>query len=330
MKIGVVGAGAWGTALANTSANAGSDVVLWARETEVCQSINNNHENELFLKGVKLNKNIKATNDIDEILATELVLLVTPAQFLRPTLEGLKDKWPSDLPAVICSKGIEQSTGKLLSTVIHETLPDVEVAVLSGPAFASEVAVSLPTAVTVACDDDEVLNKIIKATANPAFRPYASHDIVGPQIGGSIKNVLAIASGIIEGKKLGDNARAALITRGLAEMMRLAVTMGGTRDSLTGLSGLGDLTLTASSMQSRNFSLGVAIGQGEKFSDILAKRRTVSEGVYTASAVKNSSEKLGCEMPICDAVYDLLHNGTDVNEVVMRLMNRPLKKELEK
>jgi glycerol-3-phosphate dehydrogenase (NAD(P)+) len=330
MKIGVIGAGAWGTALANTSANAGSDVTIWAREEEVCQSINNNQENELFLKGVKLNKNIKATNNIDEILETELVLLVTPAQFLRQTLEGLKDKWPSSLPAVICSKGIEQSTGKLLSTVIEETLPEIKVAVLSGPAFASEVATGLPTAVTVACQDNDVVNKIITSTANSSFRPYASHDIVGPQIGGSIKNVLAIASGIIEGRKLGDNARAALITRGLAEMMRLAVNMGGTRDSLTGLSGLGDLTLTASSMQSRNFSLGVAIGQGEKFSDILAKRRTVSEGVYTASAVKNLSEKLNCEMPICDAVYDLLHNNAKVDDIVSRLMNRPLKKELEK
>jgi len=330
MKIGVIGAGAWGTALANTAANAGSDVVLWARETEVCQSINEKQENELFLKGVNLNKNIKATNDIEEALKTELVLLVTPAQFLRVTLEGLKDKWPSNVPAVICSKGIEQSTGKLLSTVIHETLPDVKVAVLSGPAFASEVAINLPTAVTVACDDDAVLEKIIKATANPAFRPYASHDIVGPQIGGSVKNVLAIASGIIEGKRLGNNARAALITRGLAEMTRLAVTLGGTKESLTGLSGLGDLTLTASSMQSRNFSLGAAIGQGEKFSDILASRRTVSEGVYTASAVKNLSNELDCDMPICNAVYDLLHNGTDVEEVVSRLMNRPLKKELEK
>lgn len=329
MKIGVVGAGAWGTALANTSANAGCNVILWARETEVCQSINNNHENELFLKGVELNKNIKATNNIEDILETEVVLLVTPAQFLRPTLEGLKDKWPSNLPAVICSKGIEQSTGKLLSTVIHETLPEVKVAVLSGPAFASEVSIGLPTAVTVACEDDEVLEKIISAVANPSFRPYASHDIIGPQIGGSVKNVLAIASGIIEGKKLGDNARAALITRGLAEMMRLAVTMGGTRDSLTGLSGLGDLTLTASSMQSRNFSLGAAIGQGESFSEYLAKRRTVSEGVYTASAVKNLSEELNCEMPICNAVYDLLHNNADVDEIVSRLMNRPLKKELE-
>ncbi len=233
------------------------------------------------------------------------------------------------MPVVICAKGIEEKSGQLLSEIVKEELPQAVIAVLSGPTFAIEAALGKPTAITLACADEAVGKDIVLALANDTFRPYLSDDITGVEVGGAVKNVMAIAGGIVAGKKLGDNAKAALITRGLAEIMRLSEALGGKKETLMGLAGLGDLSLTANSMQSRNFSLGFAIGEGKKMQEVLAGRNSVSEGVYTASAVRETAQKLGVEMPICEAVYQLLYKDANVDEIVKALLTRPYKKETE-
>ena len=327
-SIGILGAGAWGTALAMAAARAGSDVILQAHEAEVADAINDTHENTAFLPGVQLPTNVRATTNVAEAVQADAVLLVVPTQFLRPVLEAAKAHWKPGTPAVICAKGIEQGSFKLLSDVVTETLGDAApVAVLSGPTFAIEVARELPTAVTLACVQEALGQSLCQALSSRYFRPYYSYDVIGAQLGGAVKNVLAIACGIVEGKQMGDNGRAALITRGLAEIARLGLVMGADEHTLMGLSGLGDLTLTCNAMQSRNFSLGVALGQGRSLNDILAERSSVTEGVFTAAAVAEIARREQVDMPICQAVDGVLNRGADLDAVIQGLLTRPLNVE---
>jgi len=328
-KIGVIGAGAWGTALAAMARRAGRDVVLWAREDEVVESINARQVNDVFLPDVPLDPAIRATQDYAETVAADLVLLVAPAQHLRTVCGDLAPHWQEGVPAVICAKGIERGTNALMTQVIAEALPMAPPMVLSGPTFAKEVASGLPTAVTVAAEDAALAERAAAAIGTATFRPYLSSDLVGSAIGGAVKNVLAIACGLVDGKGLGDNARAALITRGLVEVVRLALSLGGQSQTLMGLCGLGDLLLTATSMQSRNYSLGSALGQGRTLEEILGERRAVTEGVYTAEAVVALAHSQGVDMPICRAMDQILNQGVEVDAAIAELLDRPVKEELD-
>ena len=326
-KIGIIGAGAWGTSLATVAHNAGCEVMIQAHEPEVVEAINKKHENTVFLSGVKLDSAIQATNDAAEAARADAVLLVTPAQHLRAVTAALKGTWQEGVPAVICAKGLEQGSSALMSEVLAETLPGVTPAVLSGPTFAIEVAKGFPTGVTIACANQAIAAKLCETLGTPTFRAYRSTDIIGAELGGAVKNVLAIACGIVEGKALGENTRAALITRGLAEIARLGIAKGAHSESLMGLSGIGDLTLTCNAMQSRNFSLGVALGQGKTLKAILAERRSVTEGVYTASSVTKLAGRLGVDMPICLAVDAVLNHGAEIDATIQGLLARPTGEE---
>ena len=321
----MIGAGAWGTALAQVAARAGRPVVLWAREPAVVDRLNTSHENPLFLPDVPLDPRIRATGDLAEAVdGADMLLLAVPAQHLREMCRRLP---ATDAPLVICAKGLEQPGGAMMSEVVAEAVGKTSPAVLSGPSFANEVACGLPAAVTLACRDEALGRAQARALGSPVFRPYWSDDLVGAQIGGAVKNVIAIAAGIAMGRRMGESARAGLITRGLAEIIRLGHTMGARRETLMGLSGLGDLVLTATSMTSRNMSLGMALGAGRPLAEILAERRSVAEGVWTASAVHRLAERHGVDMPICGALDAVLYGGADIAETIVGLLERPLRAE---
>lgn len=326
-NIGVVGGGAWGTALAQTARAAGRDVILWARETETVSSINEDHENLAFLKGVPLDPGIEAVGEFGSFADCDAILLVAPVQHSRAVLTEMKSSVADDVPVVICSKGLEQASGKLMSAVVSECLPNAIPVVLSGPSFAIEVAQGKPAAVTMACADEPLGEALSKALGHRALRPYWSNDVIGAQIGGAVKNVLAIAAGVIAGKDLGQNAHAALVTRGFAEMVRLGQTLGGRLETLAGLSGFGDLLLTCGSTTSRNMSLGKALGEGQTLEEILQSRTSVSEGVYTASAVVDLAAKHNIEMPISAAVAEVVTGRTNVDDAIEALLKRPLRGE---
>ncbi|WP_417456522.1 NAD(P)H-dependent glycerol-3-phosphate dehydrogenase [Kordiimonas sp.] len=326
-KIGVLGAGAWGTALAAAAAAAGRDTVLWAREAEVVDAITKTHENTPFLPGVTLDPKLKATGELSDLADRDAILLVSPAQHLRTMVRDLKEHVPDGVPLVICSKGIEVATGKLLSQAVAEEAQGNPVAVLSGPTFAIEVARGLPCALTLATEDKTTGMKLVEALGRPTFRPYYNADIVGAQIGGAVKNVLAIATGISAGLGVGENARAAVITRGLAEIIRFGKLYGAREETLMGLSGLGDLILTCSSTQSRNMSLGKAIGEGQTLEEIMAGRRSVAEGAHTVEIVYKIAAEKKLDMPITTAVYRILKEGKDVRQVMDDLMARPFTSE---
>ncbi len=326
-KLGVIGAGAWGTALATVGVRAGLETLIWAREEEVVDSINRSHENHLYLKGVSLDPALKATSDMADLKACEIILMVAPAQHLRSVSAILNDHISSNIPILICSKGIEVSSGKLMSTVLSETMPDNPIGVLSGPTFAAETSRNMITALTLAMKDEKLGLDIVQTLGLPTFRPYFSSDVIGAQIGGAIKNIIAIASGIVAGLGLGENAKAALITRGLNEMQRFGLSRGARSETLMGLSGVGDLVLTCSSMQSRNMSLGKALGQGKSFNEIMAGRISVSEGAHTVEVVHKIAVEEGIEMPITEAVYRIIYGGDSVEEVMNDLMTRPFTKE---
>jgi glycerol-3-phosphate dehydrogenase (NAD(P)+) len=323
MKIGVVGGGAWGTALAQVAARGDRDVMLWARESDVVASINTHHVNDAFLSGVMLSPSIRATGALSDLAGSDALLVVVPAQHVRAVLT---DTAVGTTPLVLCAKGIEAGTRLLVGEIARQLHPSAPVAVLSGPTFAHEVAAGLPTAVTLACEDAALGTRLADRLASPAFRPYASSDVVGAEIGGAVKNVLAIACGVVEGAGLGQNARAALIARGFAEMTRFGMARGARAETLAGLSGLGDLVLTCSSTASRNFSLGVGLGQGRPASQMLADRRTVAEGAFTAPVLREAAADARVEMPVVDAVCDLLA-GADVRNVIAALLARPLRGE---
>ncbi len=326
-RIGVVGGGAWGTALATVAARGGAEVTLWAREPEVVDAVNRDHENAMFLPGIALDPAISATGDIAEAASCPAILLVSPAQALRTVAAGLSGALEPGTPVVICAKGIEQGTSMLMSEVLAEVLPEAEPMVLSGPSFADDVARGLPTAVTLAAGSVERARPMAEALAGQTFRPYLSDDLVGTQIGGAVKNVLAIACGIVDGRRLGTSARAALTTRAFAELSRFGRALGARTETLTGLAVLGDLILTCSSPQSRNMSLGMALGEGRTAEEVLAGRRSVSEGVYTAAVVVEMARQRGIEMPIAEAVHQILSANRDIGEAIETLIQRPLRSE---
>ena len=324
MSVGVIGAGAWGTALAQMLASDGRDVLIWARETELVAEINSAQTNSLFLPSATLSDTIRATGDLGEMAGLDALLVVTPAQHMGSVLAAMPDH-PRDL--VLCSKGIEAGTGRLMNHVAKDAAPGSAIAVLSGPTFAHEVAAGLPTAVTLACaEGEEQWDRIAPLVARQAFRPYFSDDVTGAEIGGSVKNVLAIACGVVDGLGLGQNARAALIARGYAEMLRFGEALGARAETLAGLCGLGDLVLTCSSTSSRNFSLGKALGEGRRAEDLMADRRTVAEGAHTAPVLVELAARHAVAMPIVTAVYGLL-KGDAPREVVSGLLSRPLRAE---
>jgi glycerol-3-phosphate dehydrogenase (NAD(P)+) len=323
MKIGVIGAGAWGTALAQVAAAGDDAVLLWAYESDVVASINDDRVNSLYLPGIALGEGIKATGDMDALAICDVLLVATPAQHLRTLLAGA----PVGKPLVLCAKGIEADTGLLMSDAAAQVHPASTIAVLSGPTFAHEVAKGLPTAVTLACADAALGQAIAARLARPGFRPYLSDDVIGAEIGGAVKNVLAIACGVTQGAGLGLNARAALISRGFAEMVRFGLSRGARPETLSGLSGLGDLVLTCSSTNSRNFALGEGLGKGQSANELLANRRTVAEGAFTAPILRDIARGSGIEMPIVEAVCTLLEGRAPIAQVIDALLARPLKPE---
>jgi glycerol-3-phosphate dehydrogenase (NAD(P)+) len=326
-KIGVIGGGAWGTALAQTFAAAGRDVTLWAFDKDCVSSINEVRENTLFLPGIKLHQRIQATSDISNLGDMDAVLSVAPAQHTRSILKTFIPAMKPAMPIMLCSKGIEISSRSFMSDVLTEVAPTAIPAVLSGPSFAIDVARGLPTAVTLACEDETVGQALVKAIAAPTFRPYLASDVLGAEIGGAVKNVLALVCGIVLGKELGRSAHAAIIARGYAEMTRLGKALGCNPETLTGLCGLGDLVLTCSSEQSRNMSCGLALGRGQTLEEIMAARNSVTEGVATAPALKEMAAKLGVDMPICNAMADILSGELDVDKAIVQLLAREHKTE---
>ena len=322
-RIGVVGGGAWGTALAQVAA-AGGETLLWAREAEVVEGINRRHENAMFLPGIMLDDAIRATDDLKALSECDALLIVTPAQHSRAVLAALP---VTGKPLLLCSKGLEEATARTMHEVAREEQPSSPLAVLSGPTFADEVAAGLPAALTLAVENPAVGEMLRARLARPGFRLYLSDDVIGAEIGGAVKNVLAIACGVVEGRGLGQNARAALISRGFAEMARFGLARGARADTLAGLSGLGDLVLTCSSSSSRNFSLGKGLGEGWKAAELLADRRTVAEGAFTAPVLKQAADAAGVDMPIVAAVCALLAGEASVDQIVERLLARPLRPE---
>jgi glycerol-3-phosphate dehydrogenase (NAD(P)+) len=327
-RLAIIGGGAWGTALAVVARRAGSSAQVWARDPDVVAAINARHENPAFLPEIALDPAIAATSDLAAAIdGAEAALLVVPAQFLRGVVERLAPLLPAPLPLLLCAKGIEARSLQTMSEVVREILPQAPVAVLSGPSLAAEVAAGLPTAVTIASSDIALARAFVAALGGSRFRPYLSGDTIGAEIGGAVKNVVAIACGIVVGSGLGENARAALITRGLAEMIRLGVAKGGRAETFAGLSGLGDLVLTCGAAASRNHALGLALGRGSSLEVALAGRRAVVEGVATAPAVVGLAARLGIEMPIAEAVEAVLHQGVAIAVMTERLLARPYRSE---
>lgn len=327
-RLAIIGAGAWGTALAAAARRAGSAVTIWARDADVLAAINERHENPFYLPNIALDPAITATGELAQTIGgADAVLLAVPAQFLRDVLAALAPHLPPPLPLLLCAKGIEIVTLKTMSEVAEDVCPGRPKAVLSGPSFAAEVARDLPTAVVIASRDPALARQFTEALGSARFRPYLSEDIDGVELGGAVKNVLAIACGIVDGRRLGDNARAALITRGLAEMTRLGVAKGARAETFAGLSGLGDLVLTCSGAQSRNHALGLALGQGLTLEAALAGRRSVVEGVATAASVTALASRLGVEMPIAGAVEAVLHRGMSIDRMIEQLLSRPRRAE---
>ena len=322
--IGVLGGGAWGTALAQVLAQGGNDVLLWARNCEVVQAINGAHENSAYLPGHQLSPLIVATDDPAALSELSALLVVTPAQHMRAVLSHFM---PQGQSLILCSKGIEATSHLLMHQVAREAMPGSPIAVLSGPTFAHEVAAGLPTAVTLAAEEEALARILADVIARPTFRPYVSDDVVGAEIGGAVKNVLAIACGVVEGAGLGQNAKAALIARGFAEMTRFGLARGARPETLAGLSGLGDLVLTCSSTRSRNFALGQGLGEGRSVEALLADRRTVAEGAFTAPVLLEAAQAADIEMPVTAAVCALLSGEARVNDVISALLARPLRAE---
>ncbi len=329
-KIGVIGGGAWGTALALTAARAGRDVRLWARDPGIVSDIRARRRNQRYLPGITFDEELNATTSLEDVLDADAVLLVTPAQSTRAMLAAMKAAGTLRGPVVLCAKGIEQATGKLLSRIVQEELPGIEPAVLSGPSFSDDVARGLPTAVTIAAPSAKTALRLCEAMQSPCFRPYASIDVLGTQIGGALKNVLAIACGAVNGRKLGASAQAALTARGFAELTRLGTAMGAEGETLTGLSGLGDLVLTCSSTQSRNFSFGIRLGEGFMASELISAGGKLAEGAYSARVAVRLAQKYDVDVPICETVARMIDDNLTIDDALNTLMARPLKAESDK
>jgi glycerol-3-phosphate dehydrogenase (NAD(P)+) len=324
-QIGVVGGGAWGTALACLARRAGRRVTLWSRDPAIAEAVAQDQTNPVYLPGLVLEAGIEAAPALGALGPCDALLLVCPAQAVRTVARDL----PGSGPVVICAKGIEAAGGLLMPEVLGEVLPGRPFAMLSGPSFAEEAVRGLPTAVSIATADAATGRDLAQALAAGAFRPYWTDDVTGVALGGAVKNVLAIAAGIVEGRGLGHNAAAALITRGFAEMARLGLAMGASLETMTGLSGLGDLVLTCHGPLSRNRSLGAALGKGTALGRHMEGRRQVVEGEATAPAVVTRAARLGIEMPSCAAVDAILHRGAALDEAIRGLLTRPLRREGE-
>ena len=333
LKIGVVGAGSWGTALANLMASKGFAIDWWVYEEEVIRQILEFGENQFFLPGIKLSSNLRPHNDLTEVVSgKDLLLVVVPSHVMRETTLKMASHVSKEAIIASASKGIENKTHLTMTGVLQETLPQIQpgrLAVISGPSFAREVVQNLPTVVTAAAKELEVAALVQQVLATPYFRVYTSDDVMGAELGGSLKNVIAIAAGVIDGLQLGLNTRAALITRGMTEIRRLGLKLGANPRTFTGLAGYGDLILTCTGDLSRNHTVGKKIGEGQKVNDILGEMRMVAEGVKTAKSAYNLSRKLGVDMPISHEMYRILYEDLDPKEAVYRLMTRDLKQELD-
>lgn len=327
--VAVIGGGAWGTALACVLARNGRATRLWIREEDVAEAAARTRENAAFLPGVELPETLAVTSDLDAaVAAVQAIVFVAPVQFARPVLEALARARPDGPPLLLCSKGIERGTGAFMTDVAGAIWPSAAIAVLSGPSFAADVARGLPTAVTLADPDPARGARWIATVGAPTFRPYWSDDLLGVELGGAAKNVLAIACGVSEGLGLGDSAKAALMARGYAEMTRLGAAIGAKPETLGGLAGLGDLILTCGSRQSRNMSLGFELGQGRTVEEVLGERRSVAEGAATAVALVRLANEKGVDTPIAAAVDDLVAGRVTVSEAMQSLLARPFRAEV--
>lgn len=328
VSIGILGAGAWGTTLAILARRAGSNVKLWTRNMNVLESITENRTNDIYLPDVFIDPAIEVTDDISRASDKDIILLCVPSQHIRATCILLSDKIATSVPIVIATKGIERGSLSLMSEVVQSVVPHNPLVVLTGPNFAYEAAKGLPTATSIACADEKIGNSILYALGGKYFRPYLTDDLIGAQIGGAVKNVIAIACGIALGRGFGENARAALITRGLAEIGRLCAAKGGRQQTLMGLSGLGDLVLTCGSTTSRNMHLGLLIGQGKPVAELISGSfKGLAEGIVTSESVAELAEKLGVSMPICRMVRDVLYANADIDKSIQSLMERPFVSE---
>lgn len=330
MRCGVVGAGAWGTALADLLTRNGHDVTLWAYEPDVVESINKKHENSRFLGGHALAPTLRATGDITRVVeGAELITLATPSHVLRSILRSAAKSLPRSAPLVVASKGIEKGTLCLMTEVAEQEISGATVVALSGPSFAKEVVTCQPTAVVVASESDGAAAYAQRAFSSPYFRAYTHTDVVGVELGGALKNVMAVATGIAEGLGLGFNARAALVTRGLAEMTRLGLALGAEQSTFAGLAGLGDLVLTCTGSLSRNRAVGVEVGKGRRLEEVLRDKETVAEGVVTAQSARELAAREGVEMPIVDTVNRVLFEGQAARSAIAALMSRELRAEVD-
>lgn len=327
-KISIIGAGAWGTALAQAIAMKGRKVTLWAREDKVIKDIAETRENVDFLPGIKLHEDILIESSLIKAAeVSDIIIIMTPAQHVRSTLQAIRGDHMKGKPVVIGSKGVEIKTGLLMSEVVAQEIPDAVCAIMSGPTFAAEIARAMPSAVTLACENKDVAESLSNAIGCRHIRPYITTDMIGVQIGGAFKNILAVACGIAMGKELGESARAALVTRGIAEMSSLTSAMGGKKETLMGMCGFGDIFLTCTSMQSRNFSLGFELGKGQSLEDLMKTRKAVTEGVHTAKAAIEIGKKYAVELPIAEAVYECLHNDISIDVMIEHMLSRPFKRE---
>lgn len=328
-RISVLGAGAWGTALALSAARSGRDVILWGRDADALENISHNRQLPHYLPGITFDQPLEVTQDLTEAADADCILLVTPAQTTAKIAEEISFFVRKDTPVILAAKGLEKGTQRMMSEVLKDYLPQAKAAVLSGPSFAADVARALPTAVTIGAETDLLAEQLCASLSNSSFRPYASSDLTGVQLGGALKNVLAIACGIVQGKKLGASAHAALMTRGFAEIQRLASKMGARPETLMGLSGFGDVTLSCSSAQSRNFSFGFSLGEGKTLAELFGPNAKLSEGAYTARVAVELAAQHELEMPIAQAVADVLDQSITIDEAVAGLMSRPLRREID-
>ena len=325
-NIGIIGAGAWGTAL-SCILNKKENITIWSYEKKTVHQINKYRTNKTFLPNIKIPNNISATNNLKDLMSCKFIFICVPSQFIKKIILKFKNFYKKDMIFVNCSKGIEHSSKLLISDTIKKILPGSEVAILSGPSFAIEVAKKKPTAVTIACKNQNNAKKLAILLNSKNFRCYYTNDVIGVQFGGIIKNILAIASGIVKSQKLGSSAKAALMTRGLSEMKRIGLAYGAKESTFYGLSGLGDLILTCNSELSRNFSTGLLIGKGKKINEIIKSKKTISEGIINSKTIFNLSKKKRIEMPVCGSVYKILYKKNKIKNTIEKILSRDIKKE---